>query len=205
MQQMVHGTETSPAPGKGGNAPEEASPPESLAEQTSPDRVSPGRPRGSETSPSPGSGGYVTQKPSPVEPVTQQTSPDRVPSPPPPPVTVLPPRIEHLTPDRGPVGTEIRLQGQGFGPVQRARRVFLIAAGGAHALQVRAWSDREIQVVLPPGPVPGTYRVALAEGTRWVSNLDRVFTVSAPPRTDRVGVLSPAPTKVIPPLPPVKR
>lgn len=84
------------------------------------------------------------------------------------------PEITRLSPKSGPVGTEVAIQGTGFGATQGSSTVQFKRAPAAELL---SWSDTEIRCKVPEGAKTGPVKVTTSGGT---SN-GRRFTVTHPP------------------------
>jgi len=91
------------------------------------------------------------------------------------------PIVAGLVPTSGPVGTQVQINGSGFGASQGTSTIKL----NNTALTVNSWSDLQIIATIPSTAVSGTVQVAVAGIT---SNSNLYFTVPSP----QVTSLSPA-------------
>jgi RHS repeat-associated protein len=83
------------------------------------------------------------------------------------------PIVSSIVPSSGPVGTQVQINGSGFGASQGTSTVKIYG----NALTVNSWSDSQIVVTLPTNTVSGPVQVTVG-GNNSNSNID--FTVPAP-------------------------
>lgn len=77
-------------------------------------------------------------------------------------------RLETITPGRGPAGTTVRIRGEWFGPSSPEPDMRLIIGDGSHsytptgfhALEIRRWTNTEIEAVIPAGVPAGEHEIA---------------------------------------------
>ena len=94
------------------------------------------------------------------------------------------PRISSLTPDRGYVGTVVRIEGSGFGDAQGSSEVTFDGQVAA----VSSWTDTRINARAPPGAETGPVVVTTAGGASNAANFivwPRIITVT--PNFGQVG------------------
>ena len=94
-----------------------------------------------------------------------------------------------IDPDEGPVGTEVTINGYGFGASQNIRVSFLGEVKTGKANTVGSW---EVIYTIPDTPAGGyTFNVEAKEGTVWVGWVSKHFTVTpkitATPDSGTVG------------------
>ena len=90
------------------------------------------------------------------------------------------PQVATLTPTNGPVGTQVQINGRGFGSSQGTSTVTF----GNAAATVSSWSDTQVVATVPPTAPTGPVKIAEGGIT---SNANIFYTVPAP----QVGSMTP--------------
>ena len=93
------------------------------------------------------------------------------------------PIIASVVPESGPPGTQVTVNGSGFGSSRgagtgrKSNAASYVSFNGVAATEYESWSDTQIVCTVPEGAGPGPITVVTSAGT---SNADHTFTVVCP-------------------------